>query len=592
MFKRCIVIPLLFVLVPLYAQEKKENPADPLKDLLIVDQVKAAPVQVQAGFESISQEDAEAYLRFIASDLLEGRDTGEPGFAVAGEFAAALFASWGLKPAGDYETARPPRGFFGPQPGMKAKPPRRTFFQAVPLKERTGQKNAVSFIESKGGTQQTIRPIENIDYSMQSMKSIDLNAPIVFIGYGIDVPTAQYNDYKGVDVKGKVVMIIEGQPENSKDSGRLREIEKALQGDASPMRRRTLSNQFKAVQKAGALAVISVLPDSSSWLNTLKPLPKESDDQPIFDRKGRSISLALDEGMSMPWEIVPRLRVSPQLADRLLQPYGQTIAGLKKKIDMELRPHSFSLDSTRAEMASTIEFKPLICRNVLAYIEGADPELKKEVVVIGGHLDHLGKSGPYIFNGADDNGSGAVVVLQTAMAVALNPVKPKRSMLFALWTGEEKGLLGSRYYVAHPFIPMKDTKVYLNIDMASRRWGQKALGFMARMMKVENTEALLEKIDVQRFATFSHFENPELAAALKDSNESVGLNLFLRPTRNSMGGSDHAPFGNARVPWVFFGGAMTEDYHQPSDEVERCSFEQMQSFSRICYLTAMKMAGI
>jgi hypothetical protein len=590
MMKRILLL-LLIALLPLYSQEVKKEAADPLKDLHCVDQVAVVPEHYKAGYDSISLKDSEAFLRFIASDWLEGRDTGSAGYAIAGEFAAALFASWGYEPAGDL-AQQSFRGMFGFMSDEKAPAPKRSYFQAVTLREKMNETTRLSFRESHGSVTKILNPAEQIDFTLQTAAAMDLDAPIVFAGYGLDLPEAAYNDFQGIDVKGKVVLILEGKPENAKGGKRLTEMQKALSETNSPMRRRMVSNQIKAAQKAGALAVISVHTDTETWLNSLRPMPKQSDSKPIFDRRGRSISLALDEGMSMPWEIVPRLKISPQLADQLLKPYGQTVSALKNKIDEQLKPRSFLMDRTRVHMVREIEEKPLQCRNVLAFMEGSDPELKKEVVVIGAHLDHLGKIESYIFNGADDNGSGAVVVLQTAKAMMMNPVKPKRSVLFALWTGEEKGLLGSRFYVSHPYKSLKVTHAYLNIDMASRLWDKGSLGRMARMMRVENADQLLEKIDISKFVSFSHYEHPTLGEQLRKSNQYVGLNMLLRPTKDSMGGSDHWPFGNAGVPWVFFGAAMTEDYHQPSDEVERCSFDLMQAFGRMCYLTVAQLTGI
>lgn len=580
----------MMFLVPLLSQEKQE-PKDPLKDLQLVEKVQAVPDQFKAGFESITKADAEAFLKFIASDLLEGRDTNSSGYTIASEFAAALFASWGMEPAGDFEL-KSPQGMFGFMRGEKNDPPKRTFFQVVPLREKISEKTDLVFKETHGSAVKTYKPVEHIDYIMQSSQPTDIETTLVFAGYGLDVPAAGYNDFKGIDVKGKVVLLIEGKPENTDGGKRMAEIERVLAESRPTMRRRTLSNQVKAAQKAGALAIITVGADSSTWLAELKPTPKPSDSKPMFNRKGRSISLAMDEGMSMPWEVVPRIRMSLEMVDQMLKPYGHSIKSLKKKIDAELKPFSFSMERTRVHLVQDFEEKQVNCRNVLAFMEGADPELKKEVVVIGAHLDHLGKVDSYIYNGADDNGSGSVVVLQTAKAFMTNQVKPKRSIIFALWTGEEKGLLGSRYYVSHPFKPLKDTIAYLNIDMASRLWDKSSLGMMARMMKVENSDQLLEKIDIKKFVSFSHFESAPLSEKLKKSNEYIGLNMLLRPTQDSMGGSDHWPFGNAKIPWVFFGGAMTEDYHQPSDEVERCSFELMKAFGQICYMTAAQLAEI
>lgn len=581
---------LLLMLLPLCAQKKDGDAEDPLKGLLTVEKPVAVPDPFKTGYNTITIDEGNAFLRFISSDLLAGRDTGEPGLAIASEFAAALFASFGLLPAGDFEP-QPSRGMFGPIPSENSRNGKRSFLQAVPLREKLNQTNQLSFTQSIDGAARSIRPTEDIDYFLHSATDIDMEAQLVFVGYGLDVPEARFTEFKGVDVKGKIVIMIEGKPEHEKDKKRMALIEKTLANSASPMmRRRSLTSQFRAAQKAGAIGVITVNPDTDTWLTRLKPKAKQADSRPIIERKSRSISLALDEGMSMPWEVIPRISLSPQIADELLKPYGHTLKSLKQKIDADLKPASFSLSRTRGHISSVSTEKQFNCRNVLAYIEGSDPELKNEWVVVGGHLDHLGQSGPYIFNGADDNGSGAVVVLQTAKAMMMNEVKPKRSVLFALWTGEEKGLLGSRYYIAHPYASLKKTVAYLNIDMASRLWDKKSLGRMARMMRVPNVDALLEKIDIDKFATFSYYESEQTEAYLKRSNESVGLQLLLRGTRNSMGGSDHWPFGNANIPWVFFNTAMTEDYHQPGDEIENCSLELMQKIAQLCYLTTMQMA--
>lgn len=585
-----MLILMLIVLVPL--QSQTQSVADDLaKNLQIVDKVQAVPEPYRTGFDSITLQDAEAFLRFISSDLLEGRDTGSSGFAVASEYAASLFASWGLLPAGDIESSKT-TGMFAPSFDDKGKTDKKSYFQFVPLREKTTEKSNLFFTLSTADTRSNIEAVEGIDYFLQSVNAADLEAPIVFIGYGLNAPDASYNDFQGIDVKGKVVLMIDGKPESKKNEKRMHEIEKMMQDNGPQMRRRAVSNQIKAAQQAGALAVITVSADSAVWLNSLKPAAKPADSKPILDFKGRSIALAMDEGMAMPWEMVPRIRISPQLADQLLKPYGYTLQGLKNKIDDQLKPNSFAMQRTRVHLLRSYQEKSLQCRNVLAFLEGTDPELKKQLVVVGAHLDHLGKDGPYIFNGADDNGSGSVVVLQTAKAMMLNPKRPKRSVLFALWTGEEKGLLGSRFYVSHPLKPMKETSAYINIDMASRTWSRDSLAFMARMMRLENADKLIEKIDVNKFATFSFFENAQIAEILKKSNEQVGLDLLLRATRNSMGGSDHWPFGNADVPWVFLGGAMTEDYHQPGDEVEKCSFQQMQAFARICYLTVAQLTDV
>jgi Zn-dependent M28 family amino/carboxypeptidase len=244
---------------------------------------------------------------------------------------------------------------------------------------------------------------------------------------------------------------------------------------------------------------------------------------------------------------------------------------------------------------TTAKTKLVQSPNVLGYIEGSDPELKKEVVVIGAHLDHLGKRGDYIFNGADDNGSGSVGVMELAEAFALNPVKPKRSVLFALWTGEEKGLLGSRYYVTHPVYPLKKTVANINLDMISRTWDKTRLKRISRMMGTKLSEEQLKKIDVENFIAVSYDANAkDIRQFMVDNNQYVGLALYLRKTTSIMsggGGSDHMPFGMSKIPWAFFMAAMTKDYHQPSDSIEKISEKLMRNITRLSFLTAFSIAN-
>jgi Zn-dependent M28 family amino/carboxypeptidase len=229
----------------------------------------------------------------------------------------------------------------------------------------------------------------------------------------------------------------------------------------------------------------------------------------------------------------------------------------------------------------------------VGYIEGSDPELKDEVVVVGAHYDHLGSSGPYIFNGADDNGSGSVGVLNVARAMALNPEKPKRTVVFGLWTGEEKGLLGSRYYVMNPSFPLDKTVAYFNMDMISRPYDEQGIRRMARIMNIPGEHEIFKKIKPANFLPVSFSAEAGFADVLRNVNQNIGLDLYLRESKaneRSMGGSDHASFGFAKVPWLFVITSMHDDYHQTGDSVDKASGEMMEKVSRLAYLTAYALA--
>jgi len=295
----------------------------------------------------------------------------------------------------------------------------------------------------------------------------------------------------------------------------------------------------------------------------------------------------------MPWEGSPTVTITREMANAILEGSGQKIDDLKQKIDSTLKPASIDLPGTRLSITTTARTNLVTCRNVVGFIEGSDPNLKNEAVVIGAHLDHNGMSGEYIFNGADDNGSGSVGVLNLARAFAANPEKPKRTVVFCLWTGEEEGLLGSRYYVQNPLYPMDKTVAYFNMDMISRPYTEENLNRMGRMMQLPMDNEVFKKIKVANFLPVSFSAGAGFADILKTADQSVGLDLFLREAgenERGMGGSDHSSFGFVKVPWVFVITSIHEDYHQTSDSVEKVSGEMMEKVSRLAYLTTYALA--
>jgi len=318
-----------------------------------------------------------------------------------------------------------------------------------------------------------------------------------------------------------------------------------------------------------------------------------SDERPIINRPRRRLLLP-GAGQQMPWERSPVVTVTREMADAILESSGQRIDDLKKKIDTTLKPLSLELAATRLTITTTSTSTLVRCRNVVAYIEGSDPTLKEEVVVVGAHLDHLGKWGNYVFNGADDNGSGSVGVLNLARAFAANPDKPKRTVVFCLWTGEESGLLGSRYYVQNPAFPLDKTVAYINVDMISRPYDERSLSRMARMLNIPIGDEIFKKIRVRDFLPVAFSAGAGLDEILKSADQAVGLDLYLREAgetmQRGMGGSDHSSFAAAKIPWVFCITSMHDDYHQTSDSVDKVSGEMIEKVSRLVYLTAFRLA--
>jgi hypothetical protein len=587
------VLCLLVFSITMGQEAKEEEKPDPLANFSLVDETQPVPDDVKVGFESITGKDAVTYLKFISDDLLEGRDTGSDGYDIAALYGATMFELWGLKPAGDIIRPRMDyrRMMMG---GQRVQSSKRSYFQNIPMRETLETDGMAVAAWQKGQQKKSHSFHPDIDYSYFATGSQSLTAPVVFVGYGIQEESLKFDEYKNLDVEGKFVMMLseapgKDDPESPFNKG---DLKKKYYPERRRMRRMT-DPKTKLATDLGAVGVLLVEnspEDNPDVARQALDRQKIYDDSPIIPGERRRISLMEGRGLRMPWDSVATIRVSREMANQILDFIDQDVDQIKAKIEKTLQPQSMPLTGVTFTVKSTAKTKLINSMNVLAYIEGSDPELKKEAIVIGAHLDHLGKRGDYIYNGADDDGSGSVGVLEIAEAFAKNPVKPKRSIVFALWTGEEKGLLGSRYYVAHPFI--EKTYCNLNLDMISRTYDKSRIGMMARMFGENIPKEALDKIDAKKFVSLSYdADTPEIGSIIRENNNYVGLHLSMRASKEGMGGSDHAPFAMSDIPWAFFIAAMTEDYHQPTDSVEKVSPNLMEKIIRITYLTAFSLAN-
>ena len=540
-------------------------------------------------------------LTYIASDLMEGRETTTRGYRLAAEYAASLLALWKLNPGGDQPgMGRMMMGMpFGPDRPPQT-PPGRSYLQEFAMKETTDSTTVIDLDLKIGPLSKTRTFQSGVDFTAMMSGTDSFTAPVVFAGYGISEKAVGYEDFKNLDVKGKIVLILTEAPGKDNPNSPFQKDKdlKEKYAPVSPMMMMRRGgggfNKTQEITKLGAVAILQVQSSvkDSEMVNGLgRPRPV-SDEKPIIDRQRRRLTLP-GATQRMPWEGSPIITITREMADAILEGSGQKIDDLKQKIDTTLKPASMELPGTRLSINTTATTTLVTCRNVVGYIEGSDPNLKNEAVVIGAHLDHNGMSGEYIFNGADDNGSGSVGVLNLARAYASNPEKPKRTVVFCLWTGEEEGLLGSRYYVQNPLYPMDKTVAYFNMDMISRPYTQENLSRMARMMQIPVDNEFFKKIKVENFLPVSFSAGAGFADVLRNVDQYVGLDLYLRESgegERGMGGSDHSSFGFVKVPWLFVITSMHEDYHQTSDSVEKVSGEMIEKVSRLAYLTTYALA--
>jgi len=453
---------------------------------------------------------------YLAADERDGRAPGTKGIEAAADYIAHVFREAGLKPA----------------PGAQG------FFQPFTIKghPRLGDPQELAFAGPDG---KALGAVLKSDYSPLALAVGGTLAkrPVVFAGYGITAQDGShkldYDDYAGIDVRGKAVIILRREP---------RQFD-----DASPFDGKRDSKYASFQHKAtnafqhGAAAVLLV--------NNLAGLEGKPD---------ALISFADARGDSN----IPFLMLSRAFADKLLAEAGApSLAELEQQIDDDLKPRSRELTGWTATARVTITVDGIETKNVVGVLEGSGPHAA-ETVVIGGHYDHLGHGGLMsgslallsraIHNGADDNASGTAMVLELARRLGARRDPLPRRVVFMAFSGEERGLLGSRYYVEHPLFPLEQTVMMINCDMVGR---------------------LNAKSELTMIGTST---TPGLGALVDVLGKSAGLTIKkVAGMTDGFGGSDHESFYVKDIPVLFAFTGLHGDYHRPSDDSDLINYGGM-----------------
>lgn len=376
-----------------------------------------------AAMQKIDPERIRAHVRFLAHDLLEGRGTGQRGGDIAAEYMATQFALYGLKPAGDNGT----------------------YMQKVPLVGVTPLPETTFSLVPTNGAAMHLKPLEQyVAYDETQQPSSDVDAEIVYVGYGIEAPAYKWNDYKDADVRGKVLLMLVNEPPSNDVN--------FFKGKALTYYGRWTYKYEEAARKGAVGAILIHKAEMASY-------PWE------VVRNSNSGEKAFPK-----LEGTPRLKVASwiqlEVAKQLAKSAGMDLDKMMKDAQSpDFRPVAFPV-KLKAHMVSNI--RPFESNNVLAMLPGADRKLKDEAVIYTAHYDHLGirpdMPGDNIYNGANDNATGCGILLEIARAYSEGPQKPRRSILFASVTAEEQGLLGSEYLGKHPPIPASKISLDLNYD--------------------------------------------------------------------------------------------------------------------------------
>ena len=460
--------------------------------------------QNSTGLSEINKEDLIQNVRILTSSEFDGRLPGSEGYNKAAQFVADKFSKLGLKPAGDEK-----------------------YFQYFNVEYNKIESPAIfkSIVDGD-----TVNGEIGKDFVLRGFTgSNKFTLPVVFCGYGLSRPDLNYDDYAGINVKNKIVIVFKQNPKwknDDKDWGTNYPREKSL-----------------VAKKKGAKGILFI------------SLPNDEKPQPLIG------SVMHGDG-EQPIDF-PQLHISLEAANRLLSRTGFSISDVQTKIDEKKKPLSMNLATKAQVEVNAIYEKNAKTMNVVAMIEGSDPKLKNEFVVIGAHLDHVGSQAGLLFPGANDNASGSAGVLEIADAFVKGGIQPKRSVVFVLFASEEQGLNGSKHFVESWKNGYDKIIAMINLD---------CIGY-GDSIQVGNGKSA-----------------PKLWEIANQIDETSFNSMVDRTW--SGGGADATPFFEKDIPCLYFVTTNSYDHlHLPSDKVETLNPILFEKVVKLAHLTALEIVN-
>lgn len=504
------------------------------------------------GLKSIQTDELRAHMDFLASDELEGRSTGEAGLDVAARYLATQAELMNLETAdedGDY-------------------------FQLYTLQERSydlGNSN-ISIIDEAGNAIVD----DNMFFLLPAIvkNEIEIEGEIVFAGYGIYEPDMNYNDFDGLDITGKVVLIMDRAPMNE-------------DGVTSPLGDKWLGmsnfqNKLQYIVMQQPKAVVLVF-DPKSGYNSIEEVNPD-----ISDYLSKSTSMKKEE--ELPQEEIPGPKIvlaHRSVADKVFKHTRTTLAEVQEKIDTSLKPASFSMGDTKMRIHLAMQNMEMNVPNVFGYIEGSDPELKDEFVLLMAHFDHVGTDGEgSVFNGADDNASGSVALLEIAEAFRAEKKMPRRSIGILWVSGEEIGLYGSKYFAEHPLVPIENIAAVINLDM---------IGRIKTQEDIESDRSGLTIVGRDSVKVIGALQSKILMEINEETLAEMGLfpnysyNKPDHPDRYFYR-SDHISFARKDIPVLFYSTGTHADYHLLTDDPGKIDYGKFLKMTKFAFKAGMNTA--
>ncbi len=483
---------------------------------------------------TITVSDLQNHLTTIASAEFEGRETGTEGQKKAADYIANYFKQLGLPAIGEDGT----------------------YFQRISFIAENWNNIELSV---NGDVKRHMwdyyaYPANNADRPTQDFKEV------IFLGYGID--DTRYSDYKNANVEGKAILIYAGEPMGKDSLSHVSGKRGATEWSTDTFKK------LRVAKEKGVAMVFIIDPDFKNNVGTAR--------RTILNRR-----------LKMGWSKNPadnfanNVFISTKVAKDIIGSQYKKVVKARKKINKKKRAKRVNLP-TNLSITMEKNIRQLLGENVLGFVEGSDPAKKDEVVVVTAHYDHLGKRGDDIYYGADDNGSGTSSVMEVCQAFVEAKNKgegPKRSVLFMLVSGEEKGLLGSEYYAQHPIFPLENTVANVNVDMVGRVDEKHA-----------DNPNYIYVIGSNRLSTELHEINEAANTTYTQLELDYTYNAENDPNRYYYR-SDHYNFAEKGVPAIFYFNGTHDDYHLTSDTVDKINFEKMAKIAQLVFHTTWKLAN-
>ena len=468
-----------------------------------------------------------ADLEFLASPPVDGRAS-----LTQGADAAAWFLATELRKA-------------GVQPGDGSSYLQR--FDLVPLRL---DRDRSSVVVRHAGDAQRFTPVAV--FFPDPTREVDLTLDVVFAGYGITAPEHGYDDYAGMDVRGKAVLVFDHEPQED-DPG------SAFHGTGFTLHANAWTKTWTA-QQHGAAALLVVTEPVNAHRSAARPPDRANAPAQALARSELRI---------------PRITLPADAATALLKGTDRMPADWQRAIDREMRPASRPLDGVAVTLqAVNATHRVQASSNVAGLLPGTDPDLRHETILVTSHYDHLGSQSGQLYPGANDNGSGTVAMVEVARLLAGERLA--RSVLFVSFGSEEQLMLGSYHYVAHPLRPLATTRAVLNLDMIGRNEEHTPESVGA----YEITAGRSDQLNLVGAAY-----SPDLAALLQRESTASGLTLSDKFDRDSsmrtLFRCDHLPFLQKGIPAAWLFGGFHPGYHEPVDTIDRLDFDKMERVVRL-----------